>query len=318
MITLPTGIHPNVPRLDYDLLLDRVNYSTLKILGQQSPQHYKHAIDTRPTTREQLEATEEQQETKQKDALLTGEAVHVAALEPDLYGGHGAEPLDPTWDLTKPLGAGRFIVFDGTRDERHKRYQAVLARAAVGRHKVLTKAMDATAKAIARAIRSNLDVAPYIAGGHRELTVCWDYVEPQVAALDGWLMPMRCRIDYLTDVAIIDLKSTKSARPEEFAKQMWNQGCFVQAALQQDAVAAVTRRIRPYYWLAVEKEPPYAAALYEPDRDDLERARSTYRDWLRQLHRCQEEKIWPGYTCGGPMVLQAPRWARPREEEFFE
>src|SRR5204862_162890 len=99
---------------------------------------------------------------------------------------------------------------------------------------------------------------------------------------------------YLTDVAIIDLKSTYDASPDEFAKSMWNQGCFVQAAMQQDGVAAITRKIRPYFWLAVEKEPPYACALYEPDRDDLERARETYRGWLRQVHVCEERNEWLG------------------------
>lgn len=309
-----SGIHPNVSRDAYDLLLDRVNYSTLKILGQQSPFHYKHAIDSRPQNQAELDQSNSEQDPKSRDALLTGQATHVAALEPDLFGGHDAsEGLDP--NNLAPL-PGQFIVYKGTRDDRHKAYQQVLARAALGRQKVLTVAQHRIATAIAKAVRSNLDVAPYIAGGHRELTVLWDYVEPQVAALDGWTLPLRCRIDYLTDVAIIDLKSTKSAVSDEFSKQMWNQGCYVQAAMQQDGVAAITRRIRPYYWLAVEKEPPYACALYEPDRDDLERARSTYRDWLRKLHVCQERNEWPGLTSGGPMVLPAPRWARPREEDW--
>lgn len=305
---MKNGIHPNVPRHEYDLLLDRVNYSTLKLM-KLSALHYKHAIDIRPKT---LDALEAKSDTKQRDTLLGGEATHVAALEPDLYGGEEADAgLNP---LEAPKPRGRYLVYRGIRNDRFKDYQAVLARAALGKQKVITADMHETAMAISRAVRSNLDVASYIAGGHRELTVCWDYEEPQVAMLDGWTTAMRCRIDYLTDAAIIDLKSTYSAEPEDFAKQMWNQGCFVQAAMQQDGVAAVTRRVRPYFWLAVEKEPPYACALYEPDRDDLRRARETYQGWLRKLHIHQGENSWPGFTSGGPMVLQAPRWARPREE----
>lgn len=308
---MKNGIHPNVPRHEYDLLLDRVNYSTLKEM-KRSALHYQHAIDTRPKTLEELEA---RLDTKQRDTLLGGEATHVASLEPDLYGGEEAAPgLDPR---QAPPPRGRFLVYRGTRNASWGDYKPVLARAALNKQKIITGEMHETALAISKAVRSNLDVAPYIAGGHRELTVCWDYEEPQVAMLDGWTIAMRCRIDYLTDVAIIDLKSTYDASPDEFAKSMWNQGCFVQAAMQQDGVAAITRRVRPYFWLAVEKTPPYACALYEPDRDDLDRARSTYKDWLRKLHHHQVEQQWPGYTSGGPMVLQAPRWARPREE-FFE
>lgn len=313
---MKNGIHPNVPRHEYDLLLDRVNYSTLKEM-KRSALHYQHAVDSRPKTVEQLDA---RLTDKQRDTLLGGEATHVAALEPELYGGRDIEEpvaLDP-FHVAPPL-TGRYAVFRGIRNATHSRYKEALARAALGKQKLITEDMNETALAIAKGIRSNPDVAPYILGGHRELTVCWDYEEPQVANLDGWTIPMRCRIDYLTDAAIIDLKSTYDASPDEFAKSMWNQGCFVQAAMQQDGVTAITRRIRPYLWLAVEKEPPYACALYEPDHDDLKRARDTYRDWLRKLHIHLEEKRegpWPGYTSGGPMVLPAPRWARPREELF--
>jgi hypothetical protein len=318
---MKNGIHPNVPRHEYDLLLDRVNYSTLKILGQQSPLHYKHAIDGRPTTLEQLEA---RLDTKQRDTLLGGEATHVAALEPEVYGGNDVEEalhvIEQPQLQASNESQGRYLVFKGTRDERHKRYQSALAKAALARAKLITEDMDRTARAIAKAVRSNPDVAPYIAGGHRELTVLWDYEEPQVAMIDGWSIAMRCRIDYLTDVAIIDLKSTYDASPDEFAKSMWNQGCFVQAAMQQDGVAAVTRRRRPYLWLAVEKTPPYACALYEPSHIGLEMGRNSYRDWLRKLHVCQERhdkgepNAWPGYTDGVAMQLDPPRWAMPREE----
>lgn len=322
---MKNGIHPNVPRDDYDLLFERVNYSSLKVLGLQSPQHYKHLIDTRPKTL--LELEEAKGDTKARDALRRGEAIHVAALEPDIFGGRDIEE-DEKLDPINPREAlpGVFAVFKGTRDERHDRYKKALARAFIGKQKLITAEMDKTAKAIAKAVRSNLDVAPFIAGGHRELTVCWDYEEPQVAALDGWTMPMRCRLDYLTDAAIIDLKSTVDASPEAFSKQMWNNGCFVQAAMQQDGVAAITRRVRPYLWLAVENTPPYAVAIYEPDHDDMKRARDTYRDWLRKLHLYQEDErkaaelgetfTWPGYTAGAVMSLPAPRWARPREEVF--
>jgi hypothetical protein len=297
---MKNGIHVDVTRDQYDLLLDRVNYSTLKILGQQSAQHYKHALDTRPKSQDELE--EQRDAVKgRRDALLRGEATHVAALEPGLYD-------------------GRFVVYEGTRDARHHAFKEVLGKAALGRQKVITTAMHEVATNVAKAVRSNPEAAPYIVGGHRETTVCWDYEEPQVALLDGWTIPLRCRLDYLTDVAILDLKTTVDASPDAFAKQMWNLGSFMQAAMQQDGVAAVTRRVRPYFWLAVEVEAPYACALYEPSKQGLELGRRTYQDWLRKLHVHQQDEAnghpnpWPGYTGGGVMQLDPPRWALPREE----
>lgn len=293
---MKNGIFNDLPRAEYDLLLDRVNYSTLKILGQKSPLHYKHALESRPQNIDELEA--EIDATKgRRDTLLRGEATHVAALEPGLYD-------------------ARFTVFEGTRDARHNAFKAVLAAASIARQKIITPDIHRVATQIAKSVRSSPEAAPYIVGGTRESTVCWDYEEPQVGALDGWTIAMRCRLDYQTDAAIIDLKSTVDASPEAFAKQMWNLGAFSQAAMQQDGVAAITRRVRPYFWLAVEVEPPYACALYEPSHIGLDLGRSSYRDWLRKLHFCQETGEWPGYTGGGVMQLDPPRWALPRDQVF--
>lgn len=301
---MKNGIHPNVPRDDYDLLLDRVNYSSLKVLGLKSPVHYKHLLDTRPKTLDELQANIDGVKGR-RDALLSGVATHVAALEPALY-------------------EQRFAVYDGTRDLRHNAFKTFAAEAALARKDVITVAMDISARAIAKAVRENLEVAPYLVGGSRETTVCWDYEEPQLGLMDGWTIPLRCRLDYLTDVAIIDLKKTADASPEAFGKQMWNLGAFSQAAMQQDGVAALTRKVRPYFWLAMEGEEPYACALYEPSAIGLELGRNTYKDWLRKLHVYEEREreeaeagrkfVWPGYTAGGVMQLDPPRWAMPKED----
>jgi hypothetical protein len=290
---MKNGVHLAVPRSAYDELTERLNYSTLKLFDR-SAFHYKHAID------ERAKPGEEDPEGV-SDSLVAGQLVHTLALEPHLF-----ESTYAVWD--KALGK---------RDARTKVYRDFLAKAALERKTVVTDEQLVHATAMAKAIRSSPEAAPYIVGGDREVTVCWDYEEPQVGALDGWTEPMRCRIDYVTPAAMIDLKSAVSAKPEDFTRVAWNLGYFAQAAMQRDGFCAITRRARPYLWLVVENRPPYAVAVYEPDADFMRLGRERYQQWVRELHICKERNEWPGYTRGAVMQLSPPRWALPREEEVL-
>lgn len=314
---IPT-IHFGMSREDYDKLTDRVNFSTLKLFGL-SPQHYKHALDSGISA---LDAEGEDDE-EQGDTLLQGEATHAAALEPELYGGDSSNPdlrlLDPTGTAPAyvPL-PGRYMVWHGkARDKRHKAYQEAEALAKSEGKKLITQKMDRNARAIARAVRGSALSAPYIVGGQREVTLLWDHVEAPVLDFAGWRISMRTRLDYLTQAACLDLKSTKSAKPEDFAKQAWNLGYFSQAAVHLDGLAALGMS-RPYFWIAVEHRPPYAVAVYQPSRIGLELGREIYRNHLTRLHVCREAALagdpnaWPSYA-DGVMQLDPPRWATPSE-----
>lgn len=293
---MKNGIHLNVPRAAYDELTDRVNYSTLKLFDR-SPFHYKHAIDERDR--------ELEEDPEGSDTLVAGQLAHTLALEPHLF-----ESTFAVWRKA-----------DGKRDARTEKYKGFLAKAALEQKTIVTDEQLEHAKAIAHAIRTSPAAAPYIVGGSREVTVLWDYEEPQVGPLDGWTMPMRARLDYVTDAAIIDLKSAVSAKAEDFQRNAWNLGYFSQAAMQLDGFCAISRRIRPYLWLVVENRPPYAVAVYEPSHEGLELGRKRYQEWLRTLHVCREREekkepnAWPGYT-DSPLQLDPPRWALPRDEGF--
>jgi hypothetical protein len=326
---MKNGIHFGVPRSAYDELIDRVNYSTLKLFDR-SAFHYKHAIDERlapcipckgtgcvdedhgmgALERLGCQECEGRGKVRKKDddpegadTLVAGQLAHTLALEPDLF-----ESTYAVWNKA-----------DGKRDKRTDGYKRFLANAALERKVIVTDEQLEHARAIAKAVRTSPAAAPYIIGGQREVTVLWDYDEPQVGALDGWTMPMRARLDYVTDAAMLDLKTAASAKADEFARVAWNLGYFSQAAMQLDGFSAISRRVRPYLWLVVENRPPYAVAVYEPSKEGLELGRKRYQQWLRNLHICLERErnkepdAWPGYTAS-PMQLDPPHWAMPREE----
>lgn len=304
------GIYFDLPRSQYDELVDRVNPTTLKLMGE-SPAHYKDALDRKVAAQE----TGEDEETD-SDTLLQGQAAHTAALEPDEYGGESTEPqvLDPGGLEPVEVKRGRYLVWHGDRrDPRQKVYQAATARAKAEHKAIITPAMDRFAKLVAKSVRTHPIAAPLLVGGRMEVTVLWPHVEAAVLDLPGWVVEMRTRIDYLTEVAALDLKTTRSAKPEKFARQAWDLGYFHQAAIHLDALEAVEPgKARPYYWIAVETKAPYVVQVYQPSRIGLQLARSQYRDWLATLHACRETGEWPTY-CGGTMELDPPRYAVPSE-----
>lgn len=294
---MKNGIYFDVIRAAYDELIDRVNYSTLKLFDK-SPFHYKAAIDERDRPKD-----DEEEEDEREDTLVAGQLSHTFALEPHLF-----EKQYAVWDKAW-----------GRRDARTTAYKKFLANAALEGRTIVTDEQVKHAKAIAHAIKTSPAAAPFIIGGQREVTVLWDYDEPQVGALDGWTMAMRARPDYVTDAAIIDFKTAVSAKADDFARVAWNLGYFSQAAMQLDGFCAISRRRRPYLWLVVENRPPYAVAVYEPTTQGLELGRKRYQEWVRTLHVCAErqaqgeQNAWHGYTTA-PMQLDPPRWAMPREE----
>lgn len=312
----------DLPREQYDAITDRVNFSTLKLMGE-SPAHYKHAVDEKLTAE-----FDPRGDPDQSDALLQGEASHVAALEPEVYGGqdietglqHGpgelekllAQSIDPK---SAPPISGRFAVYyGGKRDLRVHKYQGAVAKAQQAKAKLLTPAMHEFAQLVAKAVRTSPAAAPFIVGGRREVTLTWEHEDLGAPAFEipGWSIPMKTRLDYLLPNAIVDLKTARTAKPDLFAKQAWNLGYFVQAALHIDAVKAATGKVLPYRWLVVETKAPHVVQVYEPSTKGLLRAREVYRDWLARLNVCRQTGEYPAYA-DGLMQLDPPAWATPED-----
>jgi hypothetical protein len=316
-MTTPARILFDVPRSHYDAITDRVNFSTLKLMAE-SPAHYKHAVDQKLTA--EFDPGEDDEKS---DTLLQGEATHVCVLEPELYGGFDAEntefaPVDPNAPPAEPRG--RFVVYrGGKRDDRVKRYQSVTASAKLHGQQILTPGQHAHAMRVAAAVRRSSLAAPYITGGRREVTVTWDHVDPGAPGMGfpGWSIQMKTRLDYLTSDFIVDLKGTRSARPEAFSKQAWNLGYFAQAALHIEAVKAATGRALQYRWVVVENKAPHVVMVFQPSAKGLLRAGQILGEWLARLHACIESNEWPPYGTG-LMELDPPAWATPEDMDLME
>jgi len=140
----------------------------------------------------------------------------------------------------------------------------------------------------------------------------------------GWSLMRRFRLDWLPPgKALVDVKTVPKggADPEEFAKIMVNFGYDQQAAYYLDAfndlvglvtngnalvrtreisgeapTALLTQRKETFVFIVVEKEPPYACAVYYVANEVLERGRRIYTDRLQAAAEACHTGNWPSYT----------------------
>jgi exodeoxyribonuclease VIII len=118
----------------------------------------------------------------------------------------------------------------------------------------------------------------------------------------------KCRVDFLNTKhnVIVDLKTTNSAAPDEFAKSVWNYRYHVQAAFYLDLTKA-----ERFFFIAVDKEKPFNVELYELDPEAIERGRQEYKKDIQTLQKCLDTGNWHGYTEDKKIhIISLPTWAK--------
>lgn len=150
---------------------------------------------------------------------------------------------------------------------------------------------------------------------------------------------------------VIDLKTTDDASPEGFSKSIANWRYDVQAAFYLDGLREALRqanqlppvegvaelsaywvdqetgvlcRCRPDFWhgepkhfafIAVEKKPPHAVAVYVLDDDSMASGRAQYRANLETLAACKANDNWPGYG-DKVQTISVPAWHLRKNEHL--
>lgn len=97
---------------------------------------------------------------------------------------------------------------------------------------------------------------------------------------------------------IIDVKTCDDASPKGAAKAISNFGYTIQALLQIDGAikSGYMDEVKYYFWLFVEKKPPYDAQLYLFDDEDREIKKMSYNLVLQRLSEAYRTNEFPGYS----------------------
>lgn len=131
-------------------------------------------------------------------------------------------------------------------------------------------------------------------------------------------MLCKCRPDYLRKMAILDIKTCMDASYEAFQRAIIDHRYHVQGAYFLDGVAAVLKDgvKRDFVLIAVEKNPPFAVAVYKLDDATIELGRTAYKEDLQEYKRHTEHpELWSGYS-SGVQEMTLPNWAKKSRPEI--
>ena len=229
--------------------------------------------------------------TEETPALVFGSAFHTMILEPEKADSE-IVVLPDEWP-TKAV-CGRSI---GDQKEEFRlihRGKSLLSAEQMEMAVAMAKSVEA--HAAARVVLRK-------ATGKAEVTALWNDVDTGVDC--------RARFDWLRDDGLlVDLKTTRCAKPEAFERLAFEHRYHVQAAFYMEAFRRVTgEEPAGFAFVAVEKEPPYCACVYVAQPDFIQLGRIEYLKNLATYAECRKSNEWPGYPEIQLVPLGLPSWA---------
>jgi hypothetical protein len=93
---------------------------------------------------------------------------------------------------------------------------------------------------------------------------------------------------------IADLKTTENASEEAFKGSIYKYSLYRQAAFYMSAAEGINK----FYWVVVEKNPPYGVAIYSIDRHNkfFDMGEEEYSYCCSVYAHCISSGIWEGYN----------------------
>ncbi|MFA4972930.1 MAG: PD-(D/E)XK nuclease-like domain-containing protein [bacterium] len=275
------GLHPDIPAPDYHAW-EAVSQSRLWTMRKSSPAHAFYAL-THP-----MEAT---------PAMLLGQAVHCAVLEPGRFGREYIRAID---------GDGRTAAVKAARAAQSAENPAATLLTSTDFDKCL---------AIREACAGNKFARMLLDGDH-ESSFVW--ADPDT----GLLCKGRSDVLGFKTGSVVDLKTTRSAARNQFERSLYQYGYHVQAAHYLAGVRACGIDIKSgeegggFVIIAVEPFPPYAIQVFRLLDPVVGWGEEERRKLLEKWAACEASGIWPGYP-DDIQDLSLPPWATREIEEVI-
>lgn len=251
----------------------RIGKSGLDLIARSPAHYYARYLDPN------------REREKQTPALLMGSAVHAAVLEPQKF----AELFAVEPEVNRRTNAGRdsLVAFEAANNGKT----------------IITNEMFQEAVKIKNAVRKHPAAAVLLESGVAEVVLQWNNTEFGVGC--------KMKPDFMSSTGfIVDLKTTDDAGPNDFGKSVVNFRYDVQSAWYVDGYKAVYGEYpRGFAFIAVEKKPPYAVAVYYVPNPVFEMGRRKYMRDLETYARCLHSNTWPAYS-NEIIELTLPAWAK--------
>jgi hypothetical protein len=234
-----------------------------------------------------------------KDHFRIGRAAHLLLLEP--------EKFRELYLVQPDFGAMQSSKNRAARDEWRSQQHP---QAVIVTEKELNNLVG-----MAEAVLEHPIASALLKNGKPETTLHWTDEDTGVYC--------KARPDYISvdptgDVHLIDFKTTRDIRSGIFADDAYRMRYGTQLAFYHDGlVRAMGRQPTTVTLIAVEKEPPFEAAVYCLTDDWIERGQEEYQHALRIYRRCRDTGKFPAHQSNAS-ILNMPRKAQYDSLPQFE
>jgi hypothetical protein len=130
---------------------------------------------------------------------------------------------------------------------------------------------------------------------------------------------IRSKPDILPDTTDIipDIKTSRSAHPDDFERQATELGYFQSAAHYMDVIDLIYGEAtgkRRFVLIVVESTPPHLVQIYHLDDEGIQMGRMLNRRALNVFAECLKAGEWPGYSGSDQPILplHMTAWAQAR------
>ena len=230
--------------------------------------------------------------SRETAAFALGKAAHVAILEPETFEAR---------------------VMRGPDNRRGNNWKDAEAEATNSGRLLLTSGDYDTGLLMRDAVHADARISAIITGAGAQVEASGFWIDEETGVL------CKCRPDlYRPDLGImLDLKSTASAHPDDFARSVINYGYHAQEAWYSDGYRALGQPVDGFVFLAVEKTDPFVCALYELPPSIVAEGQAIARKALARYAECAAADQWPGYS-GEITELTFKRWSYQETQPDME
>jgi|GEM_PF-979177 len=192
---------------------------------------------------------------------------------------------------------------DDIKVRNGKKWDAFKAEAEAAGQVVLTKSQWDDMPIMRQSLENEPTALALTTGGVSEQSIFMRDVETGLI--------VKCRPDYKIDDLIIDLKSSASAAVKDIQYKFKKLGYHIQDALYTDVAQA-----KEFAFLVVESSSPFVwvgPVMFEQEAKRL--GYLAYRKAMRELKRCLETDVWPGYT-DEPVIIGLNKFEQDQLESL--
>lgn len=120
----------------------------------------------------------------------------------------------------------------------------------------------------------------------------------------------KSRLDrYIPDGnVVLEFKTARDGSPDGVVRATREYGWDIAAAMRIDGITKAIGKRPEYWWIVVEKEPPYVVTPYRCDEGMEALGRAKYRPVLEKWAACVKAGRFPGYADKGGLVLSPATW----------